>query len=421
MKKIFLFFLFVLVFFVLQKPVIAITDEDLAASCREQNITCTSIDVSFSDVQNWPGDSVDVGCKGGIFGVGESEAACCKGDRKQIKPGQSVTLNGCNCKFAQPDGSGCFFVDRDSFSEKVKESCQVTDSGGFCQGQNGNISTPASLSASCEAPPPPPGEESPPPSPPSQGESPTPSPSGAEESPTPTPTITASPSASGSASPTPPVTSPPSSPPVSPTPPTVTFNPAMCQCDGIQSSLIFPGQSATFTGKAKVTGTDTSAAKVADMTYFVAKDSTVIAKSDPIPAQIVDSSPSIIHYKTSWQYTLPQNVDPNSIYRVWTQQRCVKKELAFAGNVLGTSTATSTNLWSNFLDFILKIFGGGTNFNATPKQTNPQPPPNVSNLPQDASTSDNKNLQLQPLYPAKILPQSKELTCRFVMFQFQNR
>ena len=136
-------FLFVLVTILIFSPKVtfAYTEADPAA-CAAANHTCTSVNVSFSSASNWPGGSVEVRCKGGQD-AGLS-VPCCIGESATLKPGESATLNKCDCKVG---GSACVEIVK---KEGNAESCNLSVGGGSCGGTNGKDEiTPSFISGSC--------------------------------------------------------------------------------------------------------------------------------------------------------------------------------------------------------------------------------------------------------------------------------
>lgn len=398
-----------LLFFVLINPAITFAVDQYS---------CTSVDVSFPQTNNWPGGKVLARCKGGWESTKvpiKYEDATCKGEEKEIGPGETVTLNQCDCLF----NDGCFYIKE--IPDNIKNaSCNVEGSGGVCYGQNGKGTSPATITAnSCKTPP---GEtpsqpESPaitPSETPPSEESSTPNPSETppEESPSPTPTDT--PPGSTPPGTTPPTNNTPTPTPTNTPPPTGTpppFSDAMCQCDGIQSTPIFPGSTSTITSFGKVTGADTSNAKIASMTYFVAKNNTVIAKSDAITPGAPETSTDKVRYKTEWEYAFPNDIDPTATYRIWSQIKCDKKSLAqnFSREVvLGTQTSSQPSLLQQMLDYFTGLFnptGQDKTANLTPRST-----PNFSPL------INQQQLKLGQLRPATVM--NKNDTCRFLILKF---
>ncbi len=262
------------------------------------------------------------------------------------------------------------------------------------------------------------------------------------ESPTPTPTGTPTPTPTPSIVPSgPPVTLPPLTPPVTPPvtstprpsatftpkPPTPTptpdlFSPAMCKCDGMEATGIFPGANVSFSAFAKVFGTDVNFAKVKDITFSVYespenKPNTAIriAQSSPISAQEILKDSSAIRYKSNWNFIFPANVNTSSLYRVTAQINCVKKVAMAPSNVLGEETVRPSfiqNLLSFLrkpLDFVGGLFGGGDSELLSES-------PSELAVPTQ-TTNQRTGLQLKTIQPAQML----EKSCSLLKFKFNNQ
>src|SRR5207244_2510837 len=98
--------------------------------------------------------------------------------------------------------------------------------------------------------------------------------------------------------------------------------------DGMAYTDLFTGQNVTITSYSKVVGTDVSSAQVTDQTFYLAEGAetvaTIIAKSNPIPATVVSSSPDLVRYQSQWNLTLPQ-LKTGATYRMWSQINCQPK------------------------------------------------------------------------------------------------
>lgn len=216
-----------------------------------------------------------------------------------------------------------------------------------------------------------------------------------------------------------------------PRPPTATpipdFNTAMCKCDGVESGLIIPGQDVQFTAFGKVEGADTSKAQIKDITFFAAEDSTVIGKSLPIGTSIVQNSSSLVRYRASWTYKIPQTLKKGAIYRIWAQLNCQRKttaQITSPSTVVLAAQTERPGLLQRISDFFSRLFGRQAP-EASPTPTPTQAPVSTdasTNLSQSAEDTVNTptprgrdNLQLQTFYPAKVLQKS----CSFIMFQSQ--
>lgn len=409
------------------------------------NAACLTVNVNFN-ISNWPGGKIKVSCQSDKI-PGPSH---CVGDTQEISPGGSVTLTQCSCPLGGGSGDGCLHVEQST----VPSSCQVPEVNFNYCGKNGST-IDGNVEGTCTP------VSTPTPAPPTNaceckyketcvadnGESGERECSGVKSDgacvfngdvcsadcsscvsnkvSSPAPTPQESPSPTSEESPPPGESLPPkeSSPPgrsptptPSPTLPPVTFNPAQCQCDGIESTLIFPGETTTVTAYAKVTGTDLKAAEVKDMTFYLAQDSTVIAKSDPLTVDIADQSATKIRYKRSWQFTLPDNVDKNAIYRVWSQQRCVKKKQVLGLNAQAAEKTKVAN--KSFMDQIISFFGNIFGSSTNPPSVNVPKNPVATQNNSVATQSGKEKLQLQPLYPATVVKQTADQSCRFLMFKF---
>jgi hypothetical protein len=177
------------------------------------------------------------------------------------------------------------------------------------------------------------------------------------------------------------------------TPPPVPFSTAMCKCDGIQTSPLIAGQNVSITGFGKVEGADTSKAKIKDMTIYVAQDEIVIAKSDPLPVTVITNTAALKRYKSVWTYKLPAAVNPNSIYRIWTQENCQKQNVALL------SPLSVPNL--SFLSNIFGLFPDNSNMELKIVST---------------ANAQSEQLKLRTLATGKVIQNS----CRFVIFKFPN-
>lgn len=212
-----------------------------------------------------------------------------------------------------------------------------------------------------------------------------------------------------------------------PTPtPTPSFNPAACKCAGTTISSIVPGGQVTVNSTYQVLGADQSTAKVNSVSFFLVKgDNTTgdtLQKSDPIPATVGSiSSEGGTKYNATWNFTMPTNVDPNAVYRVFTQDDCQAQtgtspqanaqnvQVASVQNNTPIQTQQKQGFFAAIINFFRSLIGQRDTRTITTKPT----------LTPTPTTTDNKkskqNLQLDTLPVAKMLPQT---ACTVVRFQF---
>jgi len=180
------------------------------------------------------------------------------------------------------------------------------------------------------------------------------------------------------------------------------FNPASCACDGIANTDLFSGQNATITSYAKVFGEDVNNAQVVDQKFFLAEGAetiaTIIAKSNPIPAIVIDTSSLQVRYQSQWQLQLPQ-LKPGATYRLWSQINCQPKPSVYSYSslsrkvVLGQQTQ-STSLLDNIVNSV-KSFLSSSN---------------------TKSLAANNSLQLETVTPVNVY----QKTCSFIKFKIGN-
>jgi hypothetical protein len=341
-----------------------------------------------------PGDGDDDDDDGGTGGPNRCECnyeeACYKDGKEGTR-----TCNGVNTS------NGCGFGG-DACSADCS-ACRV-EGGDDDEGEDGDDNNPDESPGPQESPGP---DESP----------------GPEESPGPddSPNPSSSPRSSQR-----PSSSPRSS--VRPTPTPIAFNPAMCKCDGLDTSLIVPGLTAKITAKSYVAGADTRAAEIRGVTFTLVEGSgtvgTVIERSSQIGATVVSSSANRVNYASTWEVPIPATLKPGSIYRVFATTNCQRKRIAalddyFATTaVLGEQTENEqkdTSIFAGISDFFQSIFG------IRPKQTpTPAPTPTTSNgqtttNPASPLTPSNGNeeLKLRTFQPATMI----EKSCTYLKFQ----
>lgn len=250
--------LFISFFFLINSPTVLADHADVDDS------KCMSVIASLTVDGEWPGGSVTISCKGGEDYFGEG--SYCKSDTKQLTPGNSVRLHGCDCivdsRVRQEQTSlpeGCTFVNEEykgSNQDREKEinilvrcekkeappppppapacNCQFTED---CRTSNGKAGTrtctgsgdenscsyndqcpancgPCRANPGQETPPPPPQGGNPPPG----GETPPPPPPGGETPPPPPPGGETPPPPPGGETPPPPPPPPPPGESPSPSP-----------------------------------------------------------------------------------------------------------------------------------------------------------------------------------------------------------
>jgi len=162
---------------------------------------------------------------------------------------------------------------------------------------------------------------------------------------------------------------------------------------------LLSGQNATITSYAKVVGEDVSKAQVVDQKFFLAEGAetiaTIIAKSDPIPAIVIDTSSSQVRYQSQWQLQMPQ-LKSGATYRLWSQIDCQPKAVAYNyPSVLHKVVLGQQTQATSFMDNI------------------------VNTLKSFLSSSNNKllagedSLQLETITPATVY----QKTCSFIKFK----
>lgn len=194
------------------------------------------------------------------------------------------------------------------------------------------------------------------------------------------------------------------------------YNKNMCKCDGIVADLTYPSNAFKFEAFGKVEGTDTKKAEIADITFRMTKDNQVIAKSNPITPEIVESSTTKTRFKAAWQ-TTPPAVDKNSTYQVFADVRCKpKKIVASNGELAQAEQATSESVkqlppprgLQLIADVVNKLFGKGSDL--ITKEALAQ-----FSITSPVPTQAGSNLQLKTLNFIKMLSTDN---CRFVMWKF---
>jgi len=191
---------------------------------------------------------------------------------------------------------------------------------------------------------------------------------------------------------------PPTPTPI-PTPTPPPFNPASCVCDGIANTDLFSGQNATITSYAKVVGLDVSKAQVVDQKFFLAEGAetiaTIIARSNSIPATVIDTSSSQVRYQSQWQLQIPQ-LKSGATYRIWSQINCQPKTVVYNYPslshkvVLGQQTQSASRL-DIIINALRNFLSSSTNRLLTGK----------------------KSLQLETITPVNVY----QRTCSFIKFK----
>lgn len=191
------------------------------------------------------------------------------------------------------------------------------------------------------------------------------------------------------------------------------FNDNMCKCDGITADMTYPGGgNFKFETFGKVEGTDTKKAEIADITFRMTKDNQVIAKSDPITPQIVETSDTKTRFKANWQ-TAPPAISKNSTYRVFADVRCKPKRITADAGAQPFSPAPkqALSLPPKGLELIIntvnKIFSSPKLAGITTKV--------LAMFSTSTVQAQGTNLQLQTLNFVKLMDTDN---CRFVMFKY---
>ncbi len=148
------------------------------------------------------------------------------------------------------------------------------------------------------------------------------------------------------------------------------FNTAMCKCESIESSAsqFLPDTKTTFTMFGKVEGADTNWAQIRDVQFQVFKNDLTnrLADGDSgfIPMNVIESSPTRVRYKGSWDYTVPAQT-PGTKVIVQGTMTCVKKSQPTASNfsaiakrgvtravLAGATGASQPKPWCSFADWV---------------------------------------------------------------------
>lgn len=167
----------------------------------------------------------------------------------------------------------------------------------------------------------------------------------------------------------------------------------------------------------KVEGSDTAKAEIADITFRLTKDNQVVAKSNPITPEVVESSANKLRFKAAWQ-TAPPAVSKGSTYRVFADVRCKPKRIVASGKdsfspVSKAQVVQSPSQPPKGLEFafrgINQLFG---NSNVQVKAVTDKLLAMFSTSTVNAQGS---NLQLQTLNFVKLMDTDN---CRFVMFKY---
>ena len=185
---------------------------------------------------------------------------------------------------------------------------------------------------------------------------------------TPTLTVTPSPTKTPTSTPSPSATATPTPPP---------FSENMCKCDGFGPlpQVFTAGDTLDIIAYAKVEGGDIVNAAVEKMLFSSGRgtDPNNITRDfpyvNPVDVSIESSTATKIRYKSTWQYKVPNPIDPNYTYKIWYAPQCVRKT-SFAPattNVLAANdTVIKPNWFDNLFAFIAKLFG----VKPTPTQNN---------------------------------------------------
>ena len=351
-------------------------------------VGCLTRTVTFNGDSTWNQGPITVQCYGDSI-PGPHD---CHGDIVTLSPGQSANLDHCSCNIPPGDApDGCLHI------VSTPNSCNASIVGGdqsTC-GENGQFIS-SNITGSCQATPLPSTD--------------TPVPEVPTATPTPVPAATSAPVPTSTPTPVPAAI------------PTPGFSAAMCKCDGIDATPIFPGANVSFNAFAKVFGTDTNLATIRDITFSVYESpqnqpntALRIAQSSPISSQVISQDSSAVRYKSTWNFTFPAAVNASSLYRVIAQINCVKKIAMAPPNVLAAETQPSwiqdlfNNIFKRPFDLISGLFGGGGSDQL------PSAPTATTTPTQNASQRN--TLQLQTIQPAKTL----EKSCSLIKFQFNNQ
>ena len=172
------------------------------------------------------------------------------------------------------------------------------------------------------------------------------------------------PTSTPTATPTP---TPPPGATATPTPTPQPFSENMCKCDGIDfdPQVFEAGDTLDIIAYGKVEGGDIVNAAVEKMLFSSGKgtDPNNITRDfpyiNPVDVSIESSTATKVRYKATWQYKVPNPIDPNYTYKIWYKPECVRKT-SFAPtttNVLAASDTRSVSWWDSVFNFIAQLFG----------------------------------------------------------------
>lgn len=205
--------------------------------------------------------------------------------------------------------------------------------------------------------------------------------------------------------------------------PTPNLDQGMCNCDTLEISPLFSGSKASLTAFGKVEGDNTKVAQISTMFFNwgvapASNPNNVRRISGPIPksAELVESTPSKARYKTTWEFVVPTPGPKDNIYRAWVDieaeidgkpvKGCTRKTAVLSASAANNSSFFSA-ISSAIANLIASLFGRSSNNNSVSSAVSPTPTP---------AQSGNKNLQLEPIYPAE----TSGDFCKVIYFQFKN-
>jgi hypothetical protein len=107
-------------------------------------------------------------------------------------------------------------------------------------------------------------------------------------------------------------------------PPTSTPPPNLsCNCDSIDViGNLSPGQTVTFTAKAKVNDYTNNQAKVKDMIFYVETGGIQVANSGNLAASGPETIGNNLYYTSSWNFKIPETGNGTVSYRVYYNWVC---------------------------------------------------------------------------------------------------
>jgi hypothetical protein len=200
----------------------------------------------------------------------------------------------------------------------------------------------------------------------------------------------------------------------------------------MDNSEILSGQPVTINAYAKVIGANVNNARVVSQKFYLAEGAEtiakIIAKSEAVPANIIDNTASLVRYQSQWQVTLP-TLKQGATYRLWSQIDCQPKQLAYnrlytpatKPVVLG-STTKNQSILDIIMDFFLNLFNTAPNSGSQSNSSNQNGIIPTQTLPANTTIpatptvyhEQQKNtLQLYTFHPATVY----QKTCTFIKFK----